>query len=957
MRCYPIPFTLEEALSIGSEFDLFFSECFDPSKLPIIDSIQVYGIPARELQTLNTKFFDSGKFTSLEQFCSECCALFSHLYFSSSRAETQYQEDGQWNIIESTIAQLLMKGVPVYVEKILKSTLKTICPLKSAYHNVKDKHVMQKLCGIISSSASNFTEIAEQFIDGLSSLVKISAKRLAEVNCLISSESLHDILVKLSTNEGKISLEDFPFLCFAEKVISFFMTHTSKFPVALKIKAIGLFVPFLFRLVITLPLLLDGIGPVVNMWVADWLFRFLSNEQLCAEFVEATRNYLTSLSIKDLNVFRHLFPTISSSSTKLEALARLFQEQFITCLLNHRTNSSRLNPTRHSSAFQPQLLGFYQVVYQLLKNYGDVFLRFGESHAQPPCLLPCLYDFCTSDLKEPFRDTNNCELYYKLTLLEFLFVPAFGDPFVKKGHCPEEDRNSRALSSVTVKEKPVKTSDSSKESFSVDMHAVWSGRRYTLYRLFSLPQFNSFVDIRCCQMTYLQQSLHYLFHWLKTATLGWLKTYQSSVASIMQADMFSVSLLANTVVSGQSGDSGIFPIEQVVEVNTLPLPGRAALRLAPFFFYRVSEEPANCFERFHEFFLMRLLSLSHRLFQWLGESADVPEIVQSCAFNTCDPYGVFFENSEVVKREWIQIFCRVLDDKHCSNLHSIATLFFRAVCPSNHEYYWERDTFCYAKHLHYLYKHQSDYENSSYESVASLSNIFNELNERAQLRPHNWRMFILNLYGHAVVRNNSEADDSSIIIGNKCLLVTLLPSLCDDVKLTLMKIIERCLCTTTNVQTERESENLQRNSTEERNENSALLKWFSQSLGNKSTKKFSENPFLELLLDFVLHSPMADIRKHALRLAQCFLMNVNIIFQQSFFTYLLKIWHEVFGFSCFSNELTELVIWCLRFFRNINNEFIQKLSTCFEKFNNFYIKHSNAYIYSSLQESFILSVF
>jgi E3 ubiquitin-protein ligase UBR4 len=122
MRCYPIPFTLEEALSIGSEFDLFFSECFDPSKLPIIDSIQVYGIPARELQTLNTKFFDSGKFTSLEQFCSECCALFSHLYFSSSRAETQYQEDGQWNIIESTIAQLLMKGVPVYVEKILKST-------------------------------------------------------------------------------------------------------------------------------------------------------------------------------------------------------------------------------------------------------------------------------------------------------------------------------------------------------------------------------------------------------------------------------------------------------------------------------------------------------------------------------------------------------------------------------------------------------------------------------------------------------------------------------------------------------------------------------------------------------------------------------------------------------------------------------------------------------------------
>jgi heme/copper-type cytochrome/quinol oxidase subunit 4 len=32
------------------------------------------------------------------------------------------QEDGQWNIIESTIAQLLMKGVPVYVEKILKST-------------------------------------------------------------------------------------------------------------------------------------------------------------------------------------------------------------------------------------------------------------------------------------------------------------------------------------------------------------------------------------------------------------------------------------------------------------------------------------------------------------------------------------------------------------------------------------------------------------------------------------------------------------------------------------------------------------------------------------------------------------------------------------------------------------------------------------------------------------------
>jgi hypothetical protein len=179
----------------------------------------------------------------------------------------------------------------------MMSSLKTICPLKSAYHNVKDKHVMQKLCGIISSSASNFTEIAEQFIDGLSSLVKISAKRLAEVNCLISSESLHDILVKLSTNEGKISLEDFPFLCFAEKVISFFMTHTSKFPVALKIKAIGLFVPFLFRLVITLPLLLgqffsfyfqllplmlfadlDGIGPVVNMWVADWLFRFLSNE-------------------------------------------------------------------------------------------------------------------------------------------------------------------------------------------------------------------------------------------------------------------------------------------------------------------------------------------------------------------------------------------------------------------------------------------------------------------------------------------------------------------------------------------------------------------------------------------------------------------------------------------------------------------------------------------------------
>jgi hypothetical protein len=54
---------------------------------------------------------------------------------------------------------------------------------------VKDKLAIQKLCGIISPSSGTFKETAEQFIGGLSSLVKISAKLLAEVNYLFSSGS------------------------------------------------------------------------------------------------------------------------------------------------------------------------------------------------------------------------------------------------------------------------------------------------------------------------------------------------------------------------------------------------------------------------------------------------------------------------------------------------------------------------------------------------------------------------------------------------------------------------------------------------------------------------------------------------------------------------------------------------------------------------------------------------